>query len=145
MDAHVLQQAGLFPDDYPPYVYRYWDAKERWYSSGTHLLPTQPEFIKKFDPPEPAVRTLNHWREECKKRGHPEWMPWPPKASQQPPWVSLPPLNGLAKPSIDQVRSLRRVRVAGFDDDGRMVTTIQFYDPETGELVTSRLVTEDEK
>lgn len=144
MDAHVLQQIDLFPDDLPPYVYRFWEAKARWYASGTHLVPTQPEFVTKFDPPVPGVRSLNRWRDECRKKGHPEWMPWPPKFNQRPPWEQ-PVLNGLAKPSNGEIHPLRRVRVAGFDDNGLIVTTIQFFDPETGEMVTSRIELDSEK
>ena len=137
MDAHVLQQIDLFPAEIPEYAIRYWQAAERWYKS-TNRTPTRDEFVKKFDPPIPGTRTFDRW-----KHDHPDLMPWPPKRGQRPPWE--PRANGLSVAKPDEIRPLRRVRVAGFDDNGQVVTTIQFFDPETGELVTSRLATDGEK
>jgi hypothetical protein len=84
------------------------------------------------------VRTLHRIREK-----HPEEVgPWPPKRTDRPPWKRS---NDALLPSAeaenifnvvpDEVHTLRRVRSAGFDEEGNPITITQLYDSKTGDLV----------
>jgi hypothetical protein len=133
-----MEQPSLFPDQIPDCAIRFWNAVDRYYATGTHKPPTRDALVKKFDPPQPSVRSLDRWRGQ-----HPGMMgAWPPKRGQRRPWE--PPVNGLARPDAGEIRSLRRVRVPGFDDSGKIVTMVQYFDQETGELVRSRIARDDE-
>jgi len=131
------EQTDMFPDDVPEPVIRYWQAAARWYASGTHAEPTREEFVKKFLPREISTRTLDRIR----RRYASLVGAWPPKRSDRPPWerpnllpaVPDDPLNG----TPNDIRTLRRVRTAGFDEDGNPVTITQLYDSKTGDLIHS--------
>jgi hypothetical protein len=138
----------MFPDDLPERVVQYWEAVERWYASGTHKEPTREELVKKFMP-QISTRTLDRIR-----NAHPALIGcWPPRRGARPPWLlaSAAPsdnLVGLDDPADLQefnvvpgpIHRLRRIRTAGFDDEGNPVTIEQHYDSETGRLVESFIV-----
>jgi hypothetical protein len=122
----------MFPDDVPEHVVRYWEAKERWYASGTHKEPTREEFVKKFVPPI-STRTLDRIRHAYRTLvGR-----WPPRRSDRPPWQPPEPDGQELNVVPGEIHRLRGVRVAGFDDDGRPVIVMQLYDTLTGAMVQS--------
>jgi hypothetical protein len=78
---------ALFPQDdipanIPHEVVRTWAAYFAWWDTRTTQSPRREEFIKKFDQPQPGLRTVDTWRHKWR-----DLMPsWPLKRGERPPW-----------------------------------------------------------
>ena len=126
----------MVSEEIPPLVLRYWEAKDRWYASGTELPPQVLEFARKFNPPVSArtvSRIRKRWRDLVGR--------WPPRKGDVRPWLVQ---NGIVQAELfnvvpEPIHQLRGVRSTGLDDNGVPVIITQFFDTITGRLVDTHI------